>query len=90
MKENTDTNLYNELYKSIKSLNKALNGDPDNRYDQGIIGDVARNTRFRLFMERILWIIVIGFLSFGSYVIIHSNDVLSEMQTLKKEIVSRK
>ena len=46
------------LMKELKRIGKIIEGDPENRNDDGVTGDVKQNTQFRKSIQRFAWIIV--------------------------------
>jgi len=78
---------YERLSDSIDTFNRTLNGDPLDRHDLGLIGEVVTNTKFRRFMQKILWVLVLGFLTFGGYVIKDTHNTLSKIESIRQEII---
>ena len=42
----------------LKALAKVLMGDPENREDLGLVGDVRENSQFRRMAIKIVWVLV--------------------------------
>ena len=43
----------------LKALARVLMGDPENREDLGLVGDVKDNSQFRRMAIKIVWVLVL-------------------------------
>lgn len=55
-KQPTNQDIFNEVIR----LSELLEGDPNDRHDDGIKGDVKKNTSFRKSIQRFYWIFIGG------------------------------
>ena len=46
-----------EIMEEIQRFSKLLEGDPANRHDLGVIGDVKKNSSFRRQAQKMFWTI---------------------------------
>ena len=52
-----------QIWKELRRLSQLIEGKDDDRHDQGITGDVEKNTNFRLNIHKLVWIMVGVFLT---------------------------
>jgi len=57
-----------DLHDDVKRILFILEGDPKDRSDSGMVGDVKDNTRFRLSSTKVIWTLVLSMV--GAYGII--------------------
>ncbi len=58
-----------QIWQELKSLCHLIRGNPDNREDLGLLGDVHENTKFRKIAVRFMWILVVAVMSLWGTII---------------------
>ena len=56
----------------LTAIHRVVMGDPEDRHDLGLVGDVAENTKFRKIASKINWILLVAVLSLTTAVIAQS------------------
>ncbi len=47
-----------QIWEELRGLSTLIRGDPENREDLGILGDVRENSQFRRSATRVVWVLV--------------------------------
>ena len=47
-----------QIWEELRGLSKLIRGDPDNREDLGLLGDVLENSQFRRGAAKFLWLLI--------------------------------
>lgn len=66
------------VFDEVIRLSELIDGDPNDRHDDGILGDVKENTVFRKSMNKFFWLLVAMLLMGNTPIIFYGSKVLVE------------
>ena len=49
-----------QIWEELRALVMMIRGDPENREDLGLLGDVLENSQFRRTATKVVWLLVVA------------------------------